>query len=402
MTPEYVTAKRVDGGLAHYIKKTAAGLAGRDCDIHVFVLSDLDRMWHDGEVTIHEAKRVSIPGLILSKIPFLHHFSAVVTQLLDARKLARRFTECHRACPFDLIQASSYKAPGYALLGNGKVPLVCRVSSYTPVVRTAYGNKRVLADYLSDWLELSQVTDADAAFAPSLFTAQLFRKVEGVKVDLVKTSLDVRETNEDFSLFDLHKPEGRYLLYFGTLSRIKGVDLLAEALPPLFAKYPNLFCLFIGRDDRLPCGNTLFSYVRDRCGGFSGRLWYHQAVDKTRLYPFIRHAEAVLMPSRADNCPNACLEAQVFGKPVIGTYESSLDEMIVDGETGFLARNGDAASIRDAIDRHLSLSEQSKDIMRRAILAQSEKIAGEDRIGKLLDFYRDVVTRFSARDWHEQ
>jgi predicted membrane GTPase involved in stress response len=34
------------------------------------------------------------------------------------------------------------------------------------------------------------------------------------------------------------------------------------------------------------------------------------------------------MPSRVDNYPNACLEALSLGVPVIGTYDSSLDEMI--------------------------------------------------------------------------
>jgi glycosyltransferase involved in cell wall biosynthesis len=50
----------------------------------------------------------------------------------------------------------------------------------------------------------------------------------------------------------------------------------------------------------------------------------------------------VVTPSRVDNCPNTCLEAQALGKIVIGTRQSSLEELVDHGVTGFLAEPGSA------------------------------------------------------------
>lgn len=402
-TPEYVTSRRCEGGLANYLKKTAHSLAERGCDVWVFVLSDQNNLWSDGKVTICEVASSNIFNMSISKkIPYINLIYQALSQKLNSRKLAEKFWAVHCQKPFDIIHASSYKATGYSLLKNCRVPVVCRVSSYTPIVRSAYGYRRGLAEYLSDWLELRQVADADAVFAPSSLTARYFELVEGIKLNVIRTQPESLQIDMDNSFFEAHRPSGRFLLYFGTLSRIKGADLLAEALPSIFAKYSDVSCIFIGRDDGLPSGEKLFPFIKTRCGEFSSRLSYFSPLDKSKLFPFIFHSEAVLIPSRVDNCPNACLEAQMFGKPVIGTYESSLDEMVVDGETGFLARNDDPVSIQNAIDRYLCLAEDAKMTMRQKILDHLGSIDNEDRIGKLLVFYKDTMDRFVTHGRYTQ
>ena len=172
------------------------------------------------------------------------------------------------------------------------------------------------------------------------------------------------------------------------------MDLLAGILPGIFGNHNDLSMVFIGRDDCLPDGTKVFEQIKSACSNYADRLHYHQALNKMKLYPFIEQAEAVLIPSRVDNCPNACLEAQMFGIPVIGTYDSSLDEMIEDGITGFLARNSDPESIRDAIERCLLLTFEEKKQIRQNILSHVELIDKEDRTGQLLAFYEDTVKKF--------
>ena len=102
------------------------------------------------------------------------------------------------------------------------------------------------------------------------------------------------------------------------------------------------------------------------------------------------------MPSRIDNYPNACLEALLNGVPVIGTFDSSLDEMIVDGETGFLAKNDDPSSLCDAIMRLLSLSPWQRKEMQERILKSVEAINAEDRVGQLIAYYRETIADFQS------
>lgn len=397
LTPEYVTPTSADGGLANYLKKTALALAERGCEPWVFVSSERDATWQDGPVTVCEVRPTSCLLDLLDKIPGVRLFTPAFRELTAAKALASRFWQEHERKPFDIIQAPSFRASGYYLMGNGKVPVVCRISSYTPYVRQAYGRKKWPHEYLTDRFEVRQVARADASFAPSRLVADAFQRVTGREPAVIRTPVDFNIPLLAPSCFEANRPAGRYLLFFGTLSRIKGIDLLAQALPPLLEKYPDLSCVLIGRDDGFPDGRKIFAHILDHCEGHRERLHHHQSLPKPLLYPFVQHAEAVLVPSRIDNYPNVCIEAQMFGRPVIGTYGSSLDEMVIDGQTGFLAENGDAESLRQAIERCLSMKDKERRAMERRILVHIEAVRREDRIGQLMEFYGEAGARFEVK-----
>ena len=337
---------RLDGGLANYIRKVGLALAQRGHEVSVLVSSNRVARWQDHSITVCEIRRFAWPAW--ARRIKSYHVQAVlpvVEQVGSAKRLAKEARKRHAESAFDVLQASSYQAPGYSLLHNGRIPIVCRVSSYTPLVRSAYGRQRNLGEFLSDWLEIRQVLDAEAAFTPSRLTADAFARLEGFRPNLIRTPIDSHMPPLDDSYYREHLVDVKYLLFFGSLSRIKGIDLLAEVIPTVLDHQDDLAFVFVGRDDGLPGGQKTFDFLRSRCESFAHRLHHHEALPKSQLYPIIANAQAVLLPSRVDNYPNACLEAQAMGVPVIGTYESSLEEMIVDGETGFLASNGNPASI---------------------------------------------------------
>ena len=397
LTPEYVTPETPDGGLANYLRKIGFALAERGHQVSVFVLSDQDTVWQDGLIEVREIRRVTPPRWLFPTTK-MHQLRGVISQYLSSRRLASKLWQVHRENPIDIIQASSYMAPGYVLLKNGRIPTVCRISSYTPLLRSAYGRQRSLNKYLSDWLEIRQVLDAEAAFAPSALMAKTFVRIEGYQPHVIHTPFDPREIETDPSYYQAHLGDLRYLLFFGTLSRIKGADLLADVLPSVLNRHKELSFVFIGRDDGLPGGQKVFDYILSHCQPFEDRLHYHPPLPKTQLFPIVANTLGVLMPSRVDNYPNACLEAQSFGVPVVGTYDSSLDEMIVDGETGFLADNGDPDSFYGAIERLLALTPSQRQEMQERILALVHSIEEEDRVGQLLSFYDNVIDNFESTD----
>lgn len=389
LTPEYVMPGRFDGGLANYIRKVGLALTSRGHQVSVLVLSNQNARWQDDRIAVYEVKRVVVPQWLRVK-----RFRAVVAQVLSSRRLESVVWRIQRADPFDILQASSFEAPGYTLLRNGRLPLVCRVSSYTPLWRSAYGRRRSLSEYISDWLEIRQVLDADASFAPSGFLADTFARLEGHRPQVIRTPLDLQDISMDLSHFESHLAGTPYLLFFGTLSRIKGVDLLAQVIPTVLERHQGLAFVFVGRDDSLPGGQKVFDYVRSCCKSFERRLHYYAALPKSQLYPIVANALGVLMPSRVDNYPNACLEAQFLGVPVVGTYHSSLDEMIVPGETGFLAANDDPGSLASAIERLLSLSPAGRQRMRHNIKREIERVRSEDRVGQLICLYEETIATF--------
>jgi glycosyltransferase involved in cell wall biosynthesis len=317
--------------------------------------------------------------------------------VIDLYRLRERFYDVERRHGFDVIHSASYAAPGYLLARNRAAPLVCRLSSHSPTVRAAFGRKANAADLLNEWLETQLARQADVCFAPSALVARQFERVLGRPVEVVRTAVERFAVAPDLAFFEQHRPRGPYLIFFGTLSRIKGIDVLAEILPSILQRHRELHMLFIGRDDGLPDGTPMFAHVAASVGKWRDRIAHIPALPRARLYPFIENALAALIPSRVDNYPNTCLEAQSLGVPVVGTNGSSLDEMIEDRVTGFLARNGDAEQLEDAIERLLRQSTTERAQMRQRILTRVAEIEREDRIGQLIALYQRTISRFVGR-----
>ena len=399
LSPEYILPGQFYGGLATYIHKVAHALVLHDHRVTVFVLSNQDRAWSDGQVKIIEVKveqtpLVKLPGKL---VDLINTWLPAWNQISSSRRLAHFVWKEHRVDPFDILQTSSYEVPGFTLRKNGRIPLICRISSYTPVLRSAYGRQRTPAEYISDWLEIRQVIDADAAFSPSRFSISIFERLEAFTPDLLRTPIDLIKIEPDVSCYEEVLSGIHYLLFFGTLTRMKGVDLIADAIPGILRSHPNIHFVFIGRDDGMPKGINMTDLILSKNRDQENHIHFIPSIPKAQLYAIIARAAAVLMPSRVDNYPNACLEAQMLGIPVIGSRDSSLDEMIEDGKTGFLVENGNSKALCDATIKLLDLDKGTYQAMQQANLALADSLGKEDLLNQLITYYKEVVQRFNDK-----
>jgi hypothetical protein len=153
MTPEYAGPDGGTGGLGVYLRKTAAALMSRGHRVSVFLQGHESKRWDDGAVRIHVVARAR-PWNWARPLRWLATVAPAIRQVRSARSLAAKVWQVHAREPIDLIQTASFMAPGLALIGNGRIPVVCRASSYTPLWRAAYGTRRNAAQYLCDGLEL--------------------------------------------------------------------------------------------------------------------------------------------------------------------------------------------------------------------------------------------------------
>ncbi len=394
LTPEYSRDEEQQGGLGNYLRKVGLEMCRRGHQVSILCIGNRSAEWSDHEIHVSEIRRFRFPYPAM-RCRLLSPCLAAIAQIRSAGRLEQALVRLHERAPVDVAQASSYAAPGYTARRNRRIPLVCRISSYTPMLRSASGQHRTFRDCLCDWLEVRQALDARASFAPSDFVANSYERLEGHRPLTIRTPAALEPLNFDPSFYERNLEGVKYLLYFGTFNRIKGVDLLPPVIRAVLQRHPGIRFAFIGRDHGFGNGSRAVEVLRNANPPHAAQLLFHPALPKSQLYPMIANALGVLMPSRVDNYPNACLEAQALGVPVVGTYESSLDEMIEDGVTGFLARNGSADSFCDATERLLSLSPDGRGRMRESILSLTATRVVEDPVGQLLDLYQRVVGEFS-------
>jgi glycosyltransferase involved in cell wall biosynthesis len=87
------------------------------------------------------------------------------------------------------------------------------------------------------------------------------------------------------------------------------------------------------------------------------RVSVHEAVPRPRLWELMSHALAVLCPARWEEpFGMVAAEAQACGTPVVAYRRGGLQEVIVDGVTGFLVPPDDVGAAADALHETATLS----------------------------------------------
>jgi glycosyltransferase involved in cell wall biosynthesis len=157
---------------------------------------------------------------------------------------------------------------------------------------------------------------------------------------------------------------GQYVLFLGRLKHRKGLDVLLEAMALVPPRAPGSE-LRNGHSSNQPIpvqlvvagdGQENMSLQAQAFRlGLSARIRFVSVVfgsDKTYL---LQNALATVLPSRlADAGPLAVLESFAAGVPVIGTRVPGLEDLIEEGNTGWLVPPESPAALAQALARVLT------------------------------------------------
>jgi glycosyltransferase involved in cell wall biosynthesis len=122
-------------------------------------------------------------------------------------------------------------------------------------------------------------------------------------------------------------PDGP-VLFVGRLLKVKGVELLLEAMR--YAEGARLVIIGDG-----PQREELERAARGLPVEFTGILPYEEV--RRRM----SQAAVLVQPSLAEGMPNTVLEAMAHGVPVVATAVAGLRDLMKDGENGFLIERRD-------------------------------------------------------------
>ena len=187
-----------------------------------------------------------------------------------------------------------------------------------------------------------------------------------------------------------------YLLYFGRLEERKGIRILAQALPKVFAKNPNLKMVFVGdyhvekKHGKSIKHSDVKKYLLAKNKRFAKNLIFINHLPHKNLNPIINNAKLVVLPSLWEAVGFTCLESMALGKPVLATSGSGFEEQIVkDGKYGFLVKPNDATALAYKILECLNsknLNLVGGEAKERAKFFSNKKITKE-----MINYYKKVV-----------
>lgn len=283
---------------------------------------------------------------------------------LDARIIAclsSPLAPLDRPLPFAWNLANVWRhAPGHDLVHFFVEPYALAASGVFPwpyviTVHGTYGVSPLRMNAVTRTLFARTLRRAASVVCVSGYTRR--RVSEALPLD----NLDV-VTN---GLEPLKPPAGRFdrtiaggpvLMAAGALKPRKGYHTTLEALPAVRERYPDVHYYLVGDDqDRKYVARLRETIARldlARNATITG------IIDDAYLDALYRRADAYVHP--AENSGGAFegfgltyLEANAYGKPVVGTLDCGAEDAIDDGDNGYLVPQRDPKAVADALLRLL-------------------------------------------------
>jgi glycosyltransferase involved in cell wall biosynthesis len=394
------------GGEEVHVRSLAHALASRGHEVVVAALAHPDRaqVHADGPVEVHRL-RASVQSL-----PWM--FPDATRQSappLPDPALMRALRDLVRTRRFDIVHAHNWMLYSYLPIRERSTPLLLTLHDYSFVCakkvllyRGAVCSGPGVAKCLGCVTEHYGIVKGP----PTLAGLWAMHPVVRRRVDcIISVSKAVARRNgvdrlgarstiipnflpDDFgsSLGDDAAPEALppepFILFVGSLSRIKGIEVLIEAYLQLpQGSRPPL--VLIGYT-----GTETLDVVRNPSPGVT--VITNQP--RTAVAAACERSLFLVLPSVSEEAfPLVALEAMAMGRPVIASAVGGLPEVVDDGETGLLTEPGDVAKLAAAMRSLL------KDPARREALGRAaRRRAGDFRESDIVPRIEQLYARLLA------
>lgn len=245
-------------------------------------------------------------------------------------------------------------------------------------------------------LPVSIITALECYFRDIFFKPELyFKRIINVSKFSLEKHFNVRNWNDKlihiYNFFPNIKEispnhnKGKYFIFFGRLSRVKGVFSLIKA----WSRINNLD-IFLKIAGTGPLEKKLKDFVKSnnikniRFVGFK---------IGDELENLIKNSSFAIVPSEwYENNPMSIIESYAYGKPVLGANIGGIPEIVQHNKTGLLFKPNCVGSLKDAIITANRITEDEYSKM--SISARNfamENFSDEIHYKKLIDLYNKVL-----------
>jgi glycosyltransferase involved in cell wall biosynthesis len=171
---------------------------------------------------------------------------------------------------------------------------------------------------------------------------------------------------------------GKYFLYFGRLSREKGILTLIESV-----RISDIKLKIVGT-------GPLFEQIKRIETTNIQVLGFKQGDELNQI---IRNASFIVIPSEwYENNPMSLIEAYAFGKPVIGADIGGIPEIIIPNETGFLFESKNINDLKEKIQIAQNLTNKEYEYMSKNARKFAEThFNPKNHITALINIYNKLI-----------
>jgi len=274
----------------------------------------------------------------------------------------------------------------------GYIALVLRFCTHLPYIVIVHGFD-VLAPHDNPWKHFWLkviLKNARAVIANSEFTKKEVRRlgIPEKSVVAVYPCVDKRLMVLGMEAAFAAPNRRKTLLTVGRLVARKGHDTVIRALPAIAAEFPDILYTIAGDG---PLRERLERLAREM--GVAERVSFLGGVAEPALSALYTASDIFVMPARqigadVEGFGLVFLEANAFGKPVVGGRSGGVPEAVADGETGILVPPDDPAALAEVVTRLLKNPDLATRLGARGRERAREEFRWEVQIQKIWPLFQ--------------
>ncbi len=276
--------------------------------------------------------------------------------------------------------------PAYTMFNHGEVCERCLHGNYTNCAKQGCMKESKLKSLLATMEAYSYkfrktYKKIDYVITPSDFYR---RKLEESKVfDCFITYIP--NFLSDDTLFSENPSVGNYFLYFGRLSKEKGIITTVKAYAKLNTDR-KLYIVGTG-----PVEDDIKTLVKEL--GLCDKVELLGFKSGEELRKIVAKARCVILPSEwYENGPYSVMEAMAAGRPAIVSSNGGLPELVENGATGYISIPKDVDALASKMKQMDELSdEEIMEMSRKSIERARDKFSKEGYYLQLTKIYNQVL-----------
>jgi len=378
LTPEYPHPKTgSSGGIGTSIKNLSVGLLLKGVSVRVLVYGQKeDNTFDDDGIIIQQIKNIKFKGL---------------SWLLTRKKIERIINKLYSHNEIDLVEAPDWT--GISSFIQPKLcPLIIRLNG-SDTYFCHFDDRPV--KWINKFHEKRALQKADGLLSVSQFTADKTNELFELnkKFTIIPNPI---ETN----LFQVNNENSQIektILYFGSLIRKKGLLELPLIFNKVLENIPEVKLILVGKDvpDIISGNSSTWKMMQNFFSEKAkANVSYLGSVPYSEIKSKIEEATVCVFPSFAEAFPVSWLESMAMKKAIVASNIGWANEMIMDGESGFLVHPSNHDLFASRIVQLLEDSDFSKKMGQNArkrveVFFSTDKIVNDN-----IDFYKTIIRKF--------
>lgn len=365
-----------DGGLGTSVYNLVEQFKNQDVLVSVFVYSqNEDFVIEEGNTTIYSIKDGE------SSIFKFYKYRLKIAKFINKIAFEKNI---------NIIEAPDWT--GITAFMKFHIPLVIRFHGSDTYFCHLEKRQQKLKNF---WFEKLAINTAKAFIAPTTFAGkvskELFR-IENKEIKTIHYGLELESfTNNAPEIF-----EKGLILYIGTIIRKKGVLELPEIFHKVRQKCPEAKLVLIGSDapDIKTNSDSTWQLMQNQFEKEDLKnVEYLGKIPYAEVQNYIKNANVCVFPTYAETLGMVTIESMAMQKAVVNSNIGWSQELIVDGESGFLVHPSDHDLYADKIISLLQNDAFCKQIGEQARTRVETKFDITKVVDENIRFYQNIISQ---------